>query len=256
MSDMHGKFVWIELMTSDLKAAETFYGSVLGLDAKDAGGGMNYTLLQKGEIRYAGMMAVPQEAKAMGAKPAWLGYVAVDDCDASAKAIRAAGGKIFREPSDVPGMLRFAVVADPHGAAFMIMTPIGAAPPGGMPAPDSQGTVGWRELHAGDLESDFAFYSAQFGWKKTAVHDMGPMGPYQLWAAGDQPGGMMKKTDHWPVPTWAYYFNVDALDATVERVKAGGGTLVNGPMEVPGGQWTAHCLDPQGAFFALVSNAR
>ena len=256
MSDMHGKFVWIELMTDDVKAAGAFYGSVLGLDAKDVGGGMNYTMLSKGEARYGGMMAIPDEAKAMGAKPAWLGYIAVDDCDASAKAIMAAGGKIYREPSDVPGMLRFAVAADPHGAVFDIMTPFGAPPTGGMPAPNSQGTVGWRELHAGNLETDFAFYSGLFGWKKTDAMDMGPMGAYQLWTAGDQPGGMMGKTEHWPMPTWAYYFNVDAMDATLERVKAGGGKVANGPMQVPGGQWTAQCFDPQGVFFALVSNAR
>jgi predicted enzyme related to lactoylglutathione lyase len=46
---------------------------------------------------------------------------------------------------------------------------------------------------------------------------------------------------------------VDAIDAGVERVKAGGGAVLNGPHQVPGGSWIANCRDPQGAHFSLTS---
>jgi hypothetical protein len=64
MSDMHGKFVWIELMTSDPRAAEGFYSKVVGWSAKDSGQpGMSYTLLSMGETMMGGLMAIPEEAK-------------------------------------------------------------------------------------------------------------------------------------------------------------------------------------------------
>ena len=122
MSDMHGKFVWIELMTSDPEAAEGFYSKVVGWSAKDSGQpGMSYMLLSMGETMMGGLMAIPEEAKKMGARPIWLGYIAVDDVDTYAAKIKAAGGRVLKEPTDVPGMLRFAVVTDPYMTAFMIM---------------------------------------------------------------------------------------------------------------------------------------
>jgi hypothetical protein len=55
-----------------------------------------------------------------------------------------------------------------------------------------------------------------------------------------------------PVPNWLYYFNVSDIDAAVDRVKTGGGQILNGPMQVPGGDWIVQGKDPQGAMFALV----
>jgi len=87
--------------------------------------------------------------------------------------------------------------------------------------------------------------------------DMGPMGIYQLFATGDGPvGGMMTKPPQIPTPFWTYYFNVEAVDAPVARVTQGGGKVVNGPMQVPGGSWIVQCFDPQGAFFAMVGPKR
>lgn len=256
MSDMHGKFGWIDYMADDVGAAEKFYGAVLGFESRDAGGGMDYHILHKAGVDYGGLMKMPAVAKAGGMKPCWLGYVMVDDIDASLAAAKAAGGQSYTPIVDVPGMLKFIAISDPHGAPFYLMQPMGPPPPDGAPKDGSPGTVGWRELMAGDLENAFAFYSGLFGWKKTHVHDMGPMGAYQLWSAGGQEGGMMNKMPQTPRPFWNYYFNVDGLDAATARVSAAGGTIVNGPMEVPGGQWVAQGIDTQSAFFALVANAR
>ena len=258
MSDMHGKFVWIELMTSDPKAAEGFYSKVVGWSAKDSGQpGMSYTLLSMGATMMGGLMAIPEEAKRMGAGPIWLGYIAVDDVDAYAAKITAAGGRVLKEPTDIPGMLRFAVVADPYMTAFMIMKGFGDPPEGGMPAPGTPGSVGWRELHAGDGPGAFDFYSGLFGWTKDQAVDMGAMGVYQTFkTAGEQGGGMMTKMPQSPRPFWLYYFNVDAIDAASTRVKDAGGQIINGPMQVPGERWIVQGLDPQGAMFALLAGKR
>jgi uncharacterized protein len=52
-------------------------------------------------------------------------------------------------------------------------------------------------------------------------------------------------------PFWLYYFNIGDIDAAIERVKARGGQILDGPVEVSGGSWVARCTDPQGATFAL-----
>ncbi len=258
MVSPRGDFVWYEYMASDAKAAADFYVQVVGWGASDAGmAAFPYTLLSVGPTMVAGLMTLPEEARAMGARPGWIGYIGVADVDSDAQEIVAAGGKIYRPAHDIPSVGRFAVVADPHGAAFVIFKGQPPEDPRAPLAQDASGNVGWRELRAGALESDFAFYSGLYGWKKTQAMDMGPMGTYQVFETqGGQGGGMMTKTAETPAPYWLYYFNVDAIDAAAERVRSAGGQLVAGPHEVPGGGWIVQALDPQNAKFALLAARR
>lgn len=109
-------FLWYELMTSDTAAAGEFYSHVVGWNTGDGSTPRNpYTLFRIGDQGVGGMMELPKEACDQGAEPGWIGYIAVDDVDAEVKRVVAAGGSVLRDPDDVPGMLRFAVVADPHG---------------------------------------------------------------------------------------------------------------------------------------------
>lgn len=259
-------FVWYELMTTDAEAAQRFYAQVVGWQAADAGmPGMAYTLLSPpagpatacGPV--AGLMALGPEECAAGARPGWVGYVGVDDVDAQAAALAAAGGSVLRAPEDIPGVGRFAVVADPHGAVFCLFKgqPMPGEPEPVPPPAGLVGTVGWHELMAGELGAAWAFYSGLFGWAKDTAMDMGPMGTYQLFTTGGEAvGGMMTRPPEVPAPAWLYYFNVDAVDAAVARIAAAGGQVVNGPMEVPGGSWIVQAMDPQGGLFALVAPKR
>jgi predicted enzyme related to lactoylglutathione lyase len=256
MSDHAGKFVWYDVMTTDTKAAEAFYRKVVGWETAEAGTPDDpYTILSIGGAMIGGLAPIPESARAMGARPAWMGYIAVDDVDAHAARVQAAGGTIRRAPEDIPGIGRFAVAADPHGAGFILFRGNGEqAPPRQPMAP---GHIGWHELHAGDREADFAFYATLFGWTKAEAIDMGPMGLYQLFAAGGPAiGGMMTKMPTAPAPFWLYYFGVDAINAAAARVTEAGGQIANGPQEVPGGAWVVQCFDPQGAMFALVAPKR
>lgn len=253
---MHGKFVWYELMTTDMKAAEVFYTDIVGWSARDAGmAGMNYTLFSAGDHQIAGLMTMPDGALEMKVPPAWLGYIAVDDIDDLAARVGAEGGTVHRAPEDIPNIGRFAIVTDPHGAAFSLFQADGEPPPHlEQMAP---GNVGWHELMAGDLDTAFSFYSNLFGWTKDQAMDMGDMGVYQIFAHNGQPiGGMMTKPKEVPNPFWLYYFNVDAIDAAIDRAQSGGANLLMEPMEVPGGAWIAQFTDPQGAVFALVAPKR
>jgi predicted enzyme related to lactoylglutathione lyase len=239
-------------MTSDTKAAGKFYSDVVGWTTHPMTGaeGIQYTTFNIGDVGMAGMLELPQHT-------GWIGYISVDDVDAHVKEIVAAGGTLWKPATDVPGMLRFAVMSDPQGAAIAIFTTNPAMPSPQRPEPRTPGTIGWHELYTTDLEAGFSFYNKLFGWTKVSDMDMGPMGLYRIFDEGDHEqmgdGGMMTKPPQVPVSSWGFYFNVDSIKAGGERVKSGGGMVLNGPTQVPGGGWIIQCQDPQGAMFALFS---
>lgn len=251
-------FVWYELMTSDMEGARSFYTKVIGWDIQDAGmPDTSYAILSAGPEAIGGLMPIPQEVQAMGGSPGWLGYIGVEDVDACAAQIVEMGGNVHRNPQDIPNVGRFAVVADPHGAAFVLFRPTDGSGDAGSFRAQQPGHVGWHELHAGNGPQAFDFYSTLFGWKRGEGMDMGPMGIYQIFETrGAAIGAMMTKTAEVPMPFWLFYFTVDALDAALSRVTESGGQVLMGPHQVPGGSWIAHCLDPQGAIFALVAARR
>ena len=252
---MVSKFFWYELLTTDLASAEAFYRNVVGWTAAPFGdGGMDYTVFNAGDRGVAGMMLLPEEVKAMGTPPSWMGYIYVQDVDGATSNVKQAGGAVYREPSDIPGVGRFSVVADPQGAAFMLMNPTGPDQP---PVPPlTPGHVGWHELYAGDRESAFDFYASEFGWTKVREYDMGEMGVYLIFGDGEDAngtGGIMTRPPHMSVSFWQFYFTVDDIHSATRRITDNGGAITFGPMEVPDGSWIVNAQDPQGAHFALVA---
>jgi predicted enzyme related to lactoylglutathione lyase len=249
-----GKFGWYELMTSDPKAAGKFYSDVVGWTTHEmpSPDGSSYTTFNIGEVGMAGMLSIPGHT-------AWIGYISVADVDAHIEKIVEAGGKLWRPATDIPGMLRFAVMSDPQGAAIVVFTPNPAMPSPQRPQPPALGSISWHELYTTDLDAGFDFYQKMFGWTKLSDMDMGPMGLYRLFDEGDHKpmgdGGMMLKGPHMPVASWGFYLQVDAISAAIKRIEAGGGKVVNGPMQVPGGGWIVQGQDPLGAMFSLVSSA-
>lgn len=248
----NGNFVWYELMTTDVAAAKTFYTGLIGWGTQSMEGPMDYTMWTVGDNPVAGMMDLPEEARKMGAPPHWLGYVSSDDLDASLAQVSALGGNVLVPVTEIPGSGRFAVFADPSGGVLGLYHSAADAGPDTGPSADP-GLISWHEHMAPDLDKAWEFYEKLFGWKKTEAMDMGEFGLYQMYGKNEHTyGGMMKKPAEMPGPaTWAYYINVADMDGAVEKVKATGGTVMNGPMEVPGGSRVAQCTDPQGAVFAL-----
>ena len=254
MAEMKNPFVWYELMTTDVDAAAAFYSAVVGWEARDSGmAGFDYRLFYSGDGMVAGLMAQPEESRAAGNPPGWLGYVGVADVDAATEKATSLGATVYVEPRDIPEVGRFSVIADPQGAVVALFGSDSEPPPSpGMATP---GQIGWNELYASDWETLLPFYVSLFGWQKGTAVDMGPMGTYQLMVAGSADeafGGTFNKPPQVPANFWLYYFTVDSIDPATERVKANGGTVLNGPMEVPGGSFIVQCMDPQGAMFALT----
>ena len=259
---MTSTFIWYELMTPDRDAAIDFYTKVAGWTAAphptsqtDTG---PYMVLSREGREFGGVFGFTDEMRANGMPPMWVGYIWVPDTDAAARQVEAAGGAVHRGPNDIPGIGRFAMVADPGGALFYLMTPNPreAPPP---PAPEgSLPACGWHELYASQGEkAAIGFYHALFGWETIREMDMGPMGTYRIFGAdGEDMGGMMDKPEQLPRSAWGFYFNVESVDAALERVTAGGGEVRMGPIEVPDGSWIIQCADPQGGVFSLRSIER
>jgi predicted enzyme related to lactoylglutathione lyase len=255
-SPVVGRPLWYELMTSDMKAAETFYKNVIGwTSAPFDGSPQPYTMFNRsGNTPAAGVMPIPD---GMQAPPFWAMYVGVATIEDAVAQITRLGGSELSPVIDVPGIGRMQMVRDPQGAAFYIYQP--ATTEFGPEGAPQVGEASWHELMTTDAPAAMKFYSEIFGWQPSETMDMGPMGKYHMF---NRPhgmiGGMMNKPPEMAQvpPHWAIYFHVPAIDAAVERVKANGGQILNGPMEVPGGDWVLNAMDPQGAAFSLHAKKR
>jgi predicted enzyme related to lactoylglutathione lyase len=252
MEDVRGRFVWHQLMTRDVPGAKKFYSRLIGWNAQPWPTDPSYTVCVAGDAPTAGMMGMVPEFPA-DVPPHWMQYIGTRDVDATAEAALLAGGFIVKQPSDMKGAGRYAVLADPQGAVFAIIDPENArAESKGVPP---LGHFSWHELATTDNEAAFAFYSNLFGWEAMQRMDMGPMGIYLIFGyAGEQKGGMYIKPPDMPAPScWVPYVHVPSVDAAGPIVEATGGKVILAPMDVPGGSRIAVILDPSGATFALHS---
>jgi predicted enzyme related to lactoylglutathione lyase len=252
------KFVWYELHSPDAGPAQTFYRGVLGWSTQDAGmPDGSYTMISVENAPIGGILQKPASTFPSGVGAYWVGYIGVNDVDTYSKRIQNAGGTVHRPAEDIPNVGRFAVVSDPQGAMFVLFQPLNPTDQPPRPAAGTRGAPSWHELSAVDWESDFRFYADLFGWTKAQAIEMGPNAVYQLFATGAEPvGGMMTRMDPSQKPGWLFYFNVEDIEAGVNRVKNQGGQVLHGPATVPGGQQIAICLDTQGAGFGMVGPAK
>ena len=253
-----GRFCWYELLTSDPKGAIAFYTEVIGwkTQAWNMADG-DYTMFVADQGPIGGVYQLPELAKQAGAMPYWQANVEVASVDEAVAKVKQLGGQVH-VVEDVPTVGRFAIVADPQGAVIAVFAPASDRPSHDIA---KQGEFSWHELYTTDHESAFAFYHQICGWQKLDEFDMGPMGKYLLWGKdGKTLGGMMTKPKdmktpdgHDVPPSWMYYVTTGDLDAALDRARAAGAKVLNGPMPVPGGQRIVQLMDPQGAAFALVT---
>lgn len=248
MADLtvRGQFVWHELWTPNPAGAHEFYSNVVGWSTQAWEQDPSYSMFVGPKGPLGGALH-----KRAGT-PQWLPYVGVTDVDAAAATVARLGGRTQTPPANLPNGGRHAVLVDPQGAPFGIHASKAT------PAPESAAAVGefsWHELATnGTPETAFAFYTAVFGWDEINRFDMGPMGTYVIFGRnGAQLGGMFDKAAAGKpgAAYWLGYVRVDDLDGTVERAKGARGSVLTGPMDVPGGDRIAQVMDPHGAFFAL-----
>jgi predicted enzyme related to lactoylglutathione lyase len=253
--DAHGAFIWYELLTSDPDAAARFYEAIVGWSVRnfEGDGTPDYRIFHASDgDGIAGLMALPAEAAARGARPGWLGYVGVDDVDRTVADARDAGATVHMPPADLPGVGRMAMIADPQGAPLYVMR--GASDQASTSfSPTAAGHCSWNELATDDPAAAIDFHKRLFGWTEGESMPMGEMGDYQMLDHGGRSfGAVMRRMPDAPVSAWTFYFRVPAIDEAAARVGPAGGTVLFGPSEIPGGEFILTGVDPQGAVFALV----
>ena len=252
MRNPHGDFIWYELMTGDAPAAKRFYDPVAGWDIEaQPAGDMDYRMIDTGDGLVGGTLTLTREMADHGARPTWLGYIGVDDVDATIARIEDEGGTTLMPAHDLPDVGRIAMAADPQDNAFYVMR--GASDEVSTAfAPDKFGHTAWNELFTSDLDAAKRFYPAVFGWTLGDVMPMGEMGDYQFIDHGGRMIGAMMKAAPGAPTGWGFAFHNRDIDAAAGRIKQLGGTVRDGPMEVPGDQRALMASDPEGVPFMLV----
>ncbi|HUK22209.1 MAG TPA: VOC family protein [Gemmatimonadales bacterium] len=249
-----GRFVWHELSTTDPDAAAAFYGKVVGWKTEAYDQDPTYRLLTLNSQQKGGLMRLPEEARAMGAAPGWMLYVSVANVDEKVRQAQSLGAQLHAGPMDIPPG-RFAALADPWGAGFSLFKP---APQPNQPmstGPGAPGDFVWHEHVSPNWTQAWDFYSKLFGWSEAQSLEMSPGNIYFIFKTPGEKepaGGFYSLQPGMPPhPHWLTYIRVADIDAAASAVKRGGGKVLTGPMDVPGGARIAMCVDPQGAGFAV-----
>ncbi|MGZ4447957.1 MAG: VOC family protein [Nocardioides sp.] len=242
---------YVELQTPDQQAAKAFYGSLFGWDVEDVpldDQGNIYLAVSKEGDSVAGISGQMPE---LAGHPAFWGvYLAVDDVDATAAKVEAAGGKVDAGPFDVMDLGRMAAIQDPTGARVNLWQ---AGQTIGTTRANEPGTPIWNELVTPDIPAGTAFYADVLGVSWESMDMEG--GAYTcLVSGGRQVGGAMEPPMEGIPPHWNVYFNVESVDDTVARAQELGGQVLAPAFDVPGVGRMAVLADPQGAMFNLMQN--
>ena len=242
-----GEFVWHDLLTPNAAGAHEFYGKVVGWKTQQWEKDASYTMFAARSGPVGGVTEVRSTT------PHWLPYIGTTNVDATVEAATRLGARVQTAPEPLPSGARYAVLFDPQGAAFGVYSSGGSD--SWTATPPQAGEFSWHELATTVAPNiAFAFYAALFDWDEIATHDMGAMGLYLVFGRnGRQLGGIFDKGAQGKPGSayWLGYVSVTDLEGAVERAKAARGSVLMGPMDVPGGDRIAQLMDPHGAFFAL-----
>jgi uncharacterized protein len=252
-----GEFCWVDLSTTDVDGAKSFYTQLLGAETEvapdfpdDAG---EFGLFTRSGKRVAGYGPTVRE----GQPSVWSSYIKVEDTDATAEKVKDAGGEVHFGPVDLPGGSgRMAALQDPTGA-FVCIIEQRSHP--GAELVNEPGAWTWNNLMTRDIEAAQDFYGKVFGW--TAEHNDEAPANILMWQVEGQRwpegmGGLMGITDDLPpeMPAhWQVYFMVPNADEAIERAESDGAKLGFGPIDVPVARM-ATLVDPQGAVVSILES--
>ncbi len=251
-----GSFCWIELATTDQKAAKNFYGALFGWSPQDSPMGPDefYTIFKlEGRDAAAGYSMRPDQL-AQRVPPHWMPYIAVDNADQAANKAQQLGGTVLAPAFDVMEFGRMAVLQDPTGAHFCVWQ---ARKNTGIGIAGVAGTLCWADLSTPDSKRAGDFYSGLFGWQ--LIRDEKDPSGYLHIKNGEHFIGGIPPAAHRPAgvpPHWLAYFWVDDVDASAGKAKQMGANPIVAPMTIEGVGRMAVIADPQGAVFAIFNSPR
>lgn len=239
---------WVDLATSDVEGAKSFYHDLFGWEyIEEETDSTPYVMATQKGLSAAGIGGMFDE----NMPSVWSTYFAVDDATATAQKIKDAGGSMMVDVMDVMDAGRMGFGVDPTGAVFGIWE---AKNHFGAAIVNEHGSLNWNELMSDDLDTALSFYRMVFG----ITHETSqmPNGPYTAISVGDRvvAGAMPKPSPDIP-NSWGAYFAVDDTQAAIESARSNGGSVTYGPMEVPEVGVFAGLVDPYGAHFTVIQLA-
>lgn len=243
---MHGLFEWVDASVPDLDRAAAFYGALFGWEFAPPPGtdGSDYLLARRDGRVAAGLV------RSVG-RPGWNSYVSVDDVDAMARRVQAAGGVLVVPPVDIGSAGRMAFMVDPRGAAVGFWE---ARDHRGADAFNLPGFLTWNEIRTHDTAAARAFYAdLMHEWSFTdqeleggALYSMVRVGDRENAAVAPIGPQFGDAEDH-----WAVWFTVDDARADAARVEGLGGSAVGPVVETSYGP-AARLADPFGSSFLVI----
>jgi uncharacterized protein len=235
----------VDLMTTDVASAASFYDRVFGWRAEELGHGYTAFRRRDGAL-VAGAFALSEERLGAGARPAWTTYVAVADLDATVARVDGLGGAVLGAPFAIPGAGRGAAIIDAQGASLALWQAEGFA---GAEVVNEVEAWCWNDLTTPDPAAAAPFYEDLFGWEIREIPGTGGA-VWSIALDGRGIGNVMQPAPGANAPAWNVYFGVTSVGATLEHVDAADGERVAGPLDVPAGRFAA-ALDPLGAPFSV-----
>ena len=239
---------WVDLATSDIDRASTFYGALLDWDFVSGPTAEGYVMAMRNDLVAAGLGVLPDRETS----PVWSTYFAVDDADLTAEKIAMAGGELSSSTADVGTLGRMAFAIDPTGAQFGIWQ---AGEHFGAAIVNEHGGLNWNELVTDEPQLALAFYTAVFGHgTETAStpggreYSMLKVGPREI-AGVIAPRKPRKKSE------WTVYFAVDDAAKAGTTATEAGGEILFGPIDQPEVGTFVGLRDPLGASFTVIQLA-
>lgn len=241
-----GRFVWHDLMTSNVDRALRYYADLLGWTYTDFPG-MDYKMIQAAGTDWGGFVNPGHDDRPSH----WVSHVTVEDVDAAAAKAEELGGTVQVPATDIPQVGRFAIILSPTGAALSLFRPLESG--GDEPSPSGHGAFCWHELLAQDAEAEGRFFSEILGWRIEDV-PMGELGTYHLFKrldTGKDAGGMLSMPGEGP-SSWLPYIEVDDAEAISARTLELGGNVWVKPKDIPDVGRIVVTSDPTGAMIAFL----
>lgn len=236
-----GRFVWFDLLTEDVQAAQQFYGKLFGWRFAASDQDPDYRVIYSGGRPIGGI--VDHENKDPKIQESlWLASLSVEDVDLAISTVKAHRGKVLDGPFDVKDRGRMAVIRDHEGAVLVLIRASGGDPPD---AGTGSGEWLWVDLFTRDAQAANDFYGALAGYAAQTVKTGGDHSYNLLTRNGHAFAGVVELRWEEVEPNWLPYVKVDDLDETIRRATKLGGILILRHENV------AVIADPSGGVFGI-----
>ncbi len=242
-----GKFVWYDLMTTDIEAVKKFYGGLFGWKFEDVGTvDFPYTIIMNNATSIGGIFAL-DKTRSKADQSQWISFLSVRNMDDAIEYVKSNNGKIYTQPFDLPDRGKVAVVIDPQGAVLALVNSSNGDTKDDDPVYNEWL---WTELWTDDVDASLEFYNGMLGYENKFYMTQAETKYYVFRNENKGRAGMVKIMLDGVKPNWMPYIAVKDPSETISKVeKLGGKVLID--QEGIAGNRAAIIADPSGGVFTV-----